>query len=68
MTQTGKKTLSLYSMKNQRAHLAYKRFSWLGPSWMVGVLVVFFAVTVLAHEVTVFNFSGGTVTARNSVL
>lgn len=30
---------------------------------MVGVFVVFFGVSALAHEVTVFNFSGGTVTA-----
>jgi hypothetical protein len=34
----------------------------MGPGWMVGVLVLLFTVSVVAQEITVFNFSGGNVT------
>ena len=50
-------------MENRRTHLTYKRFSCLGLGWMVGVIWLLSTVPVVAHEITVFNFSGGNVTA-----
>ena len=50
-------------MEKRRTHLTYKRFSCLGPGWMGGVIGLLFTVSAVAHEITIFNFSGGNVTA-----
>ena len=50
-------------MKKLRSHLPYKRFSRLEPGRMVGIFWLFLTVSAVAHEITVFNYSGGNVTA-----